>query len=142
AGTGFAVVAQEVKSLAQQIDDAAAKTESDLVEMREMVGHALAANNTIEAAIVSINDLSQALRTKTADQKTKMRSVAHTIDETAATASSMRDMSRRADRDVGKLVATLDGTEERFRSVDQTVSVLVNGAARFREAHLARSEAA
>ena len=71
-----------------------------------------------------------------------MRSVAHTIDETAATASSMRDMSRRADRDVGKLVATLDGTEERFRSVDQTVSVLVNGAARFREAHLARSEAA
>ena len=45
AGTGFAVVAQEVKSLAQQIDDAAAKTESDLVEMREMVGHALAANN-------------------------------------------------------------------------------------------------
>lgn len=142
AGTGFAVVAQEVKSLAQQIDDAAAKTESDLVEMREMVGHALAANNTIEAAIVSINDLSQALRTKTADQKTKMRSVAHTIDETAATASSMRDMSRRADRDVGKLVATLDGTEERFRGVDQTVSVLVNGAARFREAHLARSEAA
>ena len=142
AGTGFAVVAQEVKSLAQQIDDAAAKTESDLVEMREMVGHALAANNTIEAAIVSINDLSQALRTKTADQKTKMRSVAHTIDETAATASSMRDMSRRADRDVGKLVATLDGTEERFRGVDQTVSVLVNGAARFREAHLAKSEAA
>jgi methyl-accepting chemotaxis protein len=48
AGTGFAVVAQEVKSLAQQIDEAAAKTESDLVEMREMVGQALAANNTMK----------------------------------------------------------------------------------------------
>ena len=71
AGTGFAVVAQEVKSLAQQIDDAAAKTESDLVEMREMVGHALAANNTIEAAIVSINDLSQALRTKQPTRRRK-----------------------------------------------------------------------
>ena len=141
-GEGFAVVAHEVKSLAEQIDDAAAKTESDLIEMRDLVGHALSANNTIETAIVSINDHSQALRTKTAAQKKKMQSVASAIDETAVTASSMRDMSRKADQDVDKLVSTLAGTEERFRGVDDTVSVLVEGAARFKAAHLAGSEAA
>ena len=135
AGNGFTVVAQEVKSLAEQIAEAAARTEADLSEMRSLVGNALDANSAIEAAVVSINDHSQALRSKTADQKRQVRSVATTIDETAATATSMRDMSRRADRDVDTLVATLDRTEERFRAVDENVSALVSGAARFKAVH-------
>lgn len=135
-GNGFAVVAQEVKSLADQIAVAATKTETDLADIRALTADAAKANNTIEAAIVSINDHSIALRTKTAQQQRKVTAVAVAIDETAITAASMRDTINAVDQDISTLVATLDKTEIRFPNVDGRVAALVDGAARFRSAHI------
>ncbi len=141
AGKGFAVVAEEVKSLADQIATAAAKTETDLSGIRSLAAEASGANKAIEAAIVSINDLSQAVRAKTGQQQRKVTAVARAIDETAITAASMRDSITAVSQDVSTLVATLDETEKRFRNVDERIALLVNGAARFRSTHLREKEA-
>ena len=136
AGRGFAVVAEEVKSLAEQIAGAAVQTENDLAGIRKLAAQSSSANSQIESSIVGINDLSQAVRAKTGEQQRKVTAVACTIDETAMAAASMRDSITAVSEDINTLLTTLDETEQRFRNMDEGMAVLVDGADRFRSAHL------
>ena len=51
-------------------------------------------------------------------------------------AASMRDSITAVSEDINTLLTTLDETEQRFRNMDEGMAVLVDGADRFRSAHL------
>ena len=91
AGAGFAVVAEEVKALARQTENATDDIVRRIAEIRSSGDRTVEANRSISDHIGAVSNSSEAFERTMQEQTGQVTSIASMIDETAMTASSMAE---------------------------------------------------
>ncbi|MEJ8474037.1 methyl-accepting chemotaxis protein [Roseibium algae] len=104
-GSGFAIVAQEVKALAGQTATATEEINQQISGLQEVTSNAVAANKIISDAIEQVSSISTAIASSIEEQTTATSEIARNIEEAASGASDVTSSI------IGVQSAT-DGTRE------------------------------
>jgi PAS domain S-box-containing protein len=91
AGQGFSVVAQEVKSLANQTAEATNNIAAKVSAVQTAVVAAVAANEVVRSGVTEVIQRAEHLRAAFEGQAEKVTSITSSIEQTALTAKSMSD---------------------------------------------------
>lgn len=91
AGRGFAIVAQEVKSLANQTAQATDHIATKVAKVQTSADAAVTANVSIRAGVDRVTKVAENLRVAFAEQSAKVNSITAAIDDVAIRAKSMSD---------------------------------------------------
>lgn len=91
AGRGFSVVAQEVKSLANQTAEATNNIAAKVSAVQTAVVAAVAANEVVRSGVTEVIQRAEHLRAAFEGQAEKVTSITSSIEQTALTAKSMSD---------------------------------------------------
>ena len=114
-GTGFAVVAQEVKSLATQTAQATEQVAGQIAKVRAASGKSSQSAQALADSIASVEEKSRAITAQLEHQLESLGSLAAAVDETARGASSMGELVGGVSRDterMGDLVARLSSNSQ------------------------------
>ena len=114
-GTGFAVVAQEVKSLATQTAQATEQVAGQIAKVRTASGKSSQSAQALADSIASVEEKSRAITAQLEHQLESLGSLAAAVDETARGASSMGELVGGVSRDtesMGDLVARLSSNSQ------------------------------
>lgn len=100
AGSGFAVVANEMKALASQTEDATREIAEQLSGIGQSTAQSVAANQSMASRFATLRDTAGKLQERMSEQASSVTAIAACIDETAqsaeATAEAVAEISRRA----------------------------------------------
>ncbi|WP_277923352.1 methyl-accepting chemotaxis protein [Sphingomonas sp. CARO-RG-8B-R24-01] len=91
AGKGFSIVAQEVKSLANQTAQATDSIAAKIDAVQTSTRAAVSANESIRTGVAGVIECAIRLRSTFAEQSEKVTIITAAVDETAMTAKSMSD---------------------------------------------------
>ncbi len=126
AGKGFAVVASEVKSLANQTQQSASQITAQVGEMQAITKNAVEAINDISASIDDVNNVSNSIAAAVEEQSASTNEIAENVNQSAAGAREVSqriaDVSTDAARvdelatDVSGGVGTLNGRVASLRT--------------------------
>ena len=109
AGQGFAVVAREVKSLANQTRDAAAEVEHRIAHIRLAVGEVAQGHGLMDAAMATADEVSAAMFEAVARHASFSRAIAASLSEAGASSEHIRVNARQISDNSGAAVA---GTQD------------------------------
>jgi methyl-accepting chemotaxis protein len=84
AGKGFAVVASEVKNLANQTSKATDEIRSQISGMQDATGQAVSAIRSIGTIIAQVNDIATGIAAAVEEQSAATKEIARTVQNTAA----------------------------------------------------------
>ncbi|MDB5583597.1 MAG: putative methyl-accepting chemotaxis protein [Bradyrhizobium sp.] len=123
-GRGFAIVAQEVKSLASQTAGATDEIAGKIAAIQVATRNAVAANASTHDAIGAIQSSAQRLAQTVDSQISTVSSIAAAVDETAMAAGSMSDLLTEIRQETEIVVSEIDGVTSEFQAVDQRLAAL------------------
>jgi methyl-accepting chemotaxis protein len=112
AGQGFAVVAREVKSLAQQTRDAAASIAGRIEHIRTGIGDVAAGQAHIDATMARAGSLSAAIFDAVARQSAFSRTIADSVAEAGASSDHIRAGARQISDNAQASVAAVRGLRD------------------------------
>ncbi len=123
AGSGFAVVANEVRALAGQSADAAQTIRTQVEDMRKATGDAVAAIQDIVAQIHQVAETATSIAAAAEEQRTATAEIARGIQQTAASARVAQDGIERltvtADKAGGAARLVLEATGALGRTTER-----------------------
>jgi methyl-accepting chemotaxis protein len=131
AGSGFAVVAQEVKSLAGQTARATNDIAAQIANIQTATQQSLVANSAIQSAVAEVLQSTQVTLRAVDEQAQSVASISQAVEETALAASSVVKIQsgiRDAIEDVAAQVRAVDAA---FGGVDDQLSSLSLGIEAF-----------
>lgn len=111
-GRGFAIVAQEVKTLAGQTANATEEINMQISSLQEITSNAVEANAQINEAIERVSEISTAIASAVEQQTTATGEIAHNIEEAAAGAA-----------DVSSSIVGVQSATEGTRKISERVVV-------------------
>ena len=114
-GKGFAVIAQEVKSLSEQTSSATSKISNLVRQIHDSTGHAVQSVRAIAGSIGSVSDAARQMSNAIAQQVTTTREIAAGISETATANSEVTDRMQNIASEAGS-------TGQQAQDVDQMCS--------------------
>ncbi len=124
AGRGFAVVAQEVKSLANQTalatDDIAAK----IGAIQSATRGAVSANGSVRETVAEVQQSASRIREAMELQAQTVTMITAAVDETALAADSMSSTIASIRQDTGDVASEIDQLEKGFLDVDSSLRQL------------------
>jgi methyl-accepting chemotaxis protein len=123
-GRGFAIVAQEVKSLASQTARATDEIAGKIAAIQVATRNAVTANASTHDAIGVIQLSAQRLAETVKGQIATVSSIAAAVDQTAMTAESMSDLLTDIRRETENVVSEIDGVTSEFQMVDERLAAL------------------
>lgn len=112
AGQGFAVVAREVKSLAQQTRDAAASIAGRIDHIRAGIGDVAAGQAHIDATMARADSLSAAIFDAVARQSAFSRTIADSVAEAGASSDHIRAGARQISDNAQASVVAVGGLRD------------------------------
>ncbi|MFY9352612.1 MAG: methyl-accepting chemotaxis protein, partial [Sphingobium sp.] len=112
AGQGFAVVAREVKSLAQQTRDAAASIAGRIDHIRIGIGDVAAGQAHIDATMARADSLSAAIFDAVARQSAFSRTIADSVAEASASSDHIRAGARQISDNAQASVVAVGGLRD------------------------------
>ncbi|MBB5713184.1 methyl-accepting chemotaxis protein [Sphingomonas aerophila] len=133
AGRGFSVVAQEVKSLAEQTTRAANDVETKIDGIRAAVAEVLDANGSIQHRLAAVERQADNIHTRIAEQQVDLSTIASAIDETALTAHEMASNIDSVNQNSCSLAEAVRDVSDAFGQVRDLIERLEAGAEEFLE---------
>lgn len=124
AGRGFGVVANEVKSLADQTAVAANEIEAKIDDIRGATGEVVAANRAIERGVQDVRRQADGIRSTIDGQLAQVSAIVAAIDETALTARQMADNITAVDHNNRALADAVTEVTAQFGGVRQLIERL------------------
>ena len=118
-GRGFAIVAQEVKSLASQTARATDEIAGKIGAIQIATRNAVTANSSTSEAIDEIQATAQRLAQTVDSQVATVMTIAAAVDETAMTARSMSQLLAEIRQGTENVVSEIDEVKADFDAVDQ-----------------------
>lgn len=132
-GRGFAIVAQEVKSLAGQTASATDEIASKIAAIQAATRNTVTANAATFDAIEAIQASAKRLIETVNGQSAAVTTIAAAVDETALTAGSMSELLTQIRSETEYVVSEIDGVTSEFEAVDQRLASLNEAAQAFME---------
>ena len=124
AGRGFAVVASEVKSLANQTAKATEEISTKVGEMQQSTTNSVAAVEAIAQTITEINGITAAIATSIEQQGLATREIARNVHEASAgtsqVSSNVTGISEAA-ADTGRVASRVNSASERVHGEVETL---------------------
>jgi methyl-accepting chemotaxis protein len=118
-GRGFAIVAQEVKSLASQTARATDEIAGKIAAIQIATRNAVEANSATSEAIDEIQATAQRVTRTVEGQAATVMTIASAVDETAMSARSMSHLLSEIRQGTEHVVSEIDGVKADFDAVDQ-----------------------
>ena len=118
AGKGFAVVASEVKALANQTQSATGEITSQISEMQAITDEAVAAIESVLAIVGDISSSTDSISSAVSDQQTATGEIADTVQ---GAANGARDVTKLAE-DVSNVAEQVDSKAGELRNVVSSLS--------------------
>lgn len=128
AGRGFRVVAQEVKSLADQTAYAADGIAAKISGIRMATDEVVSANRSIERELEHVRRQADRIRSTIAEQHAQVSTIGAAIDETALTAHQMADNVAVVDGTNHALAEAVSAITARFGKVQALIERLEVGS--------------
>jgi methyl-accepting chemotaxis protein len=133
AGRGFSVVAQEVKSLAEQTTQAANDVATKIDGIRAAVREVLGANSSIQQRLADVERQADTIHTRITEQQLDVTAIGAAIDETALTAHRMAHDIDSVNQNSHSLAGAVRDVIDAFGQVIALIERLEAGSERFLE---------
>jgi methyl-accepting chemotaxis protein len=131
AGRGFAIVAQEVKSLANQTARATDDIHAKITAIQQATRQTVDANDSIQRTVEEVQTSADRIRGAMEMQAQTVTMITAAVDETALAADSMSSTIAAIRADTENVASDIDEVEKDFSEVDEQMAKFKRTATRF-----------